>query len=66
MSDSYEFATHRFHGGTSEGFRVLAAAMKLKLPVAELRRVWPVNDGEPTGPWWELTFTLTTADEPAP
>lgn len=22
---------------------------------------WPVNDGEPTGPWWELTFAPTDA-----
>jgi hypothetical protein len=27
------------------------------LPVAELRRVWVVVDGELTGPCWELTFT---------
>jgi hypothetical protein len=29
------------------------------LPVTELRRVWPILDGEPTGPWWELTFSPT-------
>lgn len=61
---AYPEPTVRFHGDTSEGFRALAAAMRLGLPVVELRRVWPVNDGEPTGPWWELTFTPTTADEP--
>jgi hypothetical protein len=48
--------TVRFHGDRSEGFRALAAAMQAGLNVADLRRVWPVNDGEPTGPWWELTF----------
>lgn len=46
----------RFHGDRSEGYRALAIAMQNGLPVAELRRVWPINDGEPTGPWWELTF----------
>lgn len=49
--------TVRFHGDRSEGFRAFAAAMQCGLPVAELRRVWPINDGDPTGPWWELTFT---------
>lgn len=54
---AYPVPTVRFHGGRWEGFRAMAAALSLNLPVAELRRVWPVVDGEPTGPWWELTFT---------
>lgn len=49
--------TVRFHGERSEGFRAFATAMEAGLPVAELRRVWPIQDGEPTGPWWEITFT---------
>jgi hypothetical protein len=49
--------TVRFHGDTWEGYRALAVAMRAGLPVRELRRVWPVNDGELTGPWWELTFS---------
>jgi len=53
---AYLEPTVRFHGDTSEGLRALAAAMKEGLPVAELRRVWPVLDNEPTGPWWEITF----------
>jgi len=53
---AYPDPTIRFHGDRSEGFRALAVAMQSGLPVLELRRVWPVNDGEPTGPWWELTF----------
>src|SRR5688572_23033731 len=53
---SYPEPTIRFHGGASEGFRALAAAQAAKLPVAGLRRVWPVVDDEPTGPWWEMTF----------
>lgn len=60
---AYPDPTVRFHGDTSEGFRALAAAMKEGLPVAELRRVWPIQDKEPTGPWWEITFVTvpTTA-----
>lgn len=54
---AYPEPTVRFHGDVSEGFRALAAAMKEGLPVAELRRVWPILDSEPTGPWWEITFT---------
>ena len=53
---AYPEPTVRFHGDTSEGFRAFAAAMKEGLPVAELRRVWPIQDGKPTGPWWEITF----------
>lgn len=48
--------TVRFHGDRSEGLRALAACLRAGLPVNELRRVWPVVDGEPTGPWWEMTF----------
>lgn len=47
----------RFYGNQAEGFRALAVAMQAQLPVTGLRRVWPVLDNEPTGPWWELTFT---------
>jgi len=54
---TYVEPTIRFHGDRSEGYRALAVAMQNGLPVSELRRVWPINDGEPTGPWWELTFS---------
>ena len=53
---AYPEPTVRFHGQRSEGFRALAVAIQFRLPVSELRRVWPILDGEPTGPWWELTF----------
>ena len=56
---AYPTPTVRFHGHTPEGFRALAAALDAQLPVAELRRVWVIQDDEPTGPWWELTFTPT-------
>ena len=47
----------RFEGPQSEGFRALAAALQANMPVAELRRVWSINDREPVGPVWELTFS---------
>ena len=50
--------TVRFHGQRPEGFRALAVARTFGLPVHELRRSWPLIDGEPTGPYWELTFYL--------
>jgi hypothetical protein len=57
---AYPEPTVRFHGGTAEGYRALAVALDAGLRVSELRRVWPVIDKEPTGPWWELTFVPTT------
>ena len=49
--------TVRFYGERSAGFAALAAAMAEALPVAELRRLWSIQDGEPTGPYWEITFS---------
>lgn len=46
----------RFYGDKSEGFRALDAALKRGLPVRDLRRYWQIVDGEPCGPYWELTF----------
>lgn len=53
---SYPEPTVRFHGDRSEGFKALAVAQQQTLPVASIRRIWPIIDGEPTGPWWEMTF----------
>lgn len=53
---AYPEPTIRFHGNRAEGFRALAVAQQKALPVTALRRAWPVQDGEPTGPWWEMTF----------
>lgn len=55
--------TVRFQGGVAEGPRAFAVALKAGLPVIDLRRVWPVIDGELTGPWWELTFVTTTGKQ---
>jgi hypothetical protein len=59
IGHAYPEPTVRFHGNQAEGFKALAAAMHGGLCVAELRRVWPLHDGEPTGPWWELTFVTS-------
>lgn len=58
---AYLEPTVRFHGERAEGFRALAVALQYGLKVRSLRRIWPVNDGEPTGPWWEIVFVPTTA-----
>ena len=46
----------RFEGGRAAGFKALAVAIDHGQPVNELRRVWSMIDGEPDGPFWELTF----------
>jgi len=53
---SYPEPTIRFHGGRGEGFRALAIAQQNCLPTASVRRTWPISDGEPVGPYWEMTF----------
>ena len=45
-----------FRGNYSEGLAALATALQHKLPVFALQRVWRLDDGEMTGPWWELRF----------
>jgi hypothetical protein len=49
----------RFHGASAEGFKALALALGARLPVVNLRRFWQVVDGEPCGPYWELSFRAT-------
>jgi hypothetical protein len=56
----YPEPTVRFFGDQSAGFHALAVALRYGLGVSELRRVWPIIDREPTGPWWEMTFVPTT------
>jgi len=52
----YPEPTVRFCGGHAEGFKALGIALQNGLLVTELRRIWCVIDGEPTGPQWEMTF----------
>jgi hypothetical protein len=53
---SYAEPAVRFHGTHADGFRALAVAQAFGLPVRALRRFWSIDRGEPTGPYWELTF----------
>lgn len=53
---SYPEPTVRFHGERSAGPTALGIALRNGLSVYALRRVWPIIDGEPTGPYWEMTF----------
>jgi hypothetical protein len=48
--------TVRFRGSKAEGFRALGIALQHGLKVSELRRYWSIEDGEPVGPEWEMTF----------
>ncbi len=48
--------TIRFLGGRGEGFKALAIAIERGLPVYGVRRLWTVDDGELTGPVWEIVF----------
>lgn len=50
--------TVRFHGWNGAGLIALGIALEQGLPVARLRRVWWVRQGEVTGPDWEMTFML--------
>jgi hypothetical protein len=58
---SFADPTVRFYGERSEGFRALAVAQAYGLPVLDLRRYWQIVDGEPCGPYWELTFRSKAA-----
>jgi hypothetical protein len=53
---AYPEPTVRFHGDYAEGFKALSVALRAGLSVTAVRRTWPVVVGEPTGPWWEMTF----------
>jgi hypothetical protein len=50
-----------FNGERSAGFRALAVCAEYGLPLFALRRTWPILDGEPTGPYWELVFSRKAA-----
>jgi len=48
--------TIRFCGGRAAGFKAVGIAITYGLKMSELRRVWDMQDGELTGPQWEITF----------
>jgi hypothetical protein len=45
-----------FYGTPDAGWRALSVCLAHGLPVLALRRSWPINYGEPSGPYWEITF----------
>jgi hypothetical protein len=47
----------RFYGCKAEGYRAVSIALNAGFSVAALRRVWPLIEGELTGPYWELTLS---------
>lgn len=48
--------TVRLVGGPGEGFRALGEAVRAGLKPRSLARIWTMDDGELTGPYWDLTF----------
>lgn len=56
IGHSYPEPTVRFHGERSEGFKALAIALQNGLKPSKISRIWTILDGEPTGPYWEMTF----------
>lgn len=48
--------TVRFSGNRSEAFRALAALLDYGLRVFEMRHVWRIEDGDLTGPSWDIVF----------
>jgi hypothetical protein len=54
--------TVRFFGERSQGFKALSIAIEHGLRASELRRYYSIQDGEPVGPHWEMTFRLSDSD----
>lgn len=53
---SYRDPTVRFYGSQAEGWRVLAVCKERGLRVRHLARCWDMDDGEPSGPYWQIEF----------
>jgi hypothetical protein len=53
---TYRVPTVRFYGNTAEGWRALAICKDHGFPVAQLQRTWAMEDGEPSGPFWQIVF----------
>ena len=48
--------TVRIGGTHADGFRAYALAIEAGLPVRSISRVWFIDDGELTGPYWDIVF----------
>lgn len=53
---SFPEPTIEFHGPSWAGYHAIGVALCHGLPVYALRREWKVQDGEPVGPSWSMTF----------
>lgn len=56
----YEYPTVRFHGAQGAGWHALSVCKDYGLLVRSLSRVWDVDEGEPSGPYWQLVFRPLT------
>jgi len=52
----YPEPTVTFHGDLGEGFRALSIALQHGLKPIRLSRYWSIENGEPVGPHWMMTF----------
>lgn len=53
---SFCWPTVKLYGTMAEGWRALAICKDHGLPVRTLERVWDMEDGEPSGPYWQIVF----------
>lgn len=53
---SFDRPTVKFYGTHAAGWHELAASKDAGFPVVSLCRSWDVDDGEPSGPYWAITF----------
>lgn len=53
---SYPVPTVDFLGDESAGWRALSVAIAFAMPIAELRRTWPVRNLSVGSPVWQMTF----------
>ena len=53
---AFRHPTVKFYGIQSDGWRALAACQAVGLPVSSLERAWDIEDGEPSGPYWQIVF----------
>lgn len=53
---SYRQPTVKFYGTHADGWRALAVCKDHGLPVVRLSRVWDLDEGEPSGPYWQVVF----------
>jgi hypothetical protein len=60
---AYPAPTIRFSGNEAAGWEALAIAKNRGLQVTDLRRIWVILAGEPTGPYWEMVFRFPGANQ---